>query len=311
LNWHQQGCSQQGPIPPLSWAVRARWAQCSMAVKRGHPAAYFVPLITHQNVRCPPAEGSGREGACPRAPQGSGPPSVSPSWRPPCSRWLRLLWGALTLWHICLSLNASIGVPLCIHDTDAEHGRRACRTLSPNTMDRVLPHQAGNIDRSKPDPYGQCIRMCVRDGLLGTAGIEDGRQCFCSNHSGPIGIAGNQSDCNVTQEGLCSGNVFCGGKCRITEFQIVCPPTKAVPMSIGTVSLISIAVGALAYLTAGIAINRRRGEVGWDVVPNRDFWKAAVKLIGEGCIFSALCCIGKAKTAFNVGHAASTRYEQL
>jgi len=82
-------------------------------------------------------------------------------------------------------------------------------------------------------------------------------------------------------------------------------------MSIGTVSLISIAVGALAYLTAGIAINRRRGEVGWDVVPNRDFWKAAVKLIGEGCIFSALCCIGKAKMAFNVGHAASTRYEQL
>jgi hypothetical protein len=82
-------------------------------------------------------------------------------------------------------------------------------------------------------------------------------------------------------------------------------------MSGGTIFLIATATTAVVYFVAGVIVNHRRGEVGRDLLPHREFWWSFYRLVREGCIFSALRCAGGSKAAFKVGHSTFTRYEQL
>eukprot|EP00038_Savillea_parva_P011615 m.198809 g.198809 ORF g.198809 m.198809 type:complete len:266 (+) comp20559_c0_seq1:169-966(+) len=204
--------------------------------------------------------------------------------------------------------NHATNTSWCIMDFDEEDRRHSCTKASPNMTRRVLPVAGGNIDTKKPDPYGQCAQRCVDKGLYGTAGIEDGYQCWCSHSQGLQGnLSADQSDCNM----MCPNNISCGGFCRINEFEIICPPAPAKPMSGGTIFLMCFGFTVAFYLVGGVVYNRRKGEVGMDVIPHKDFWGQTFRLIREGCLFSALTCMGRAKSAFKVGHSTFTRYEQL
>lgn len=73
-------------------------------------------------------------------------------------------------------VNASNGIPLCIHDYDSDTSGRFCAGQSPNTTERVLPVRGGTIHHNAPNPYGQCAQLCITLGYLGTAGLEYGNQ---------------------------------------------------------------------------------------------------------------------------------------
>lgn len=75
----------------------------------------------------------------------------------------------------------------------------------------------------------------------------------------------------------------------------------------GTIFLLSFSLVVVSYLVVGSVINHRRGEVGFDVIPQREFWGSMLRLIREGCLFSALTCVGGTKAAFKVGHGTYTR----
>eukprot|EP00035_Acanthoeca_spectabilis_P006061 m.120006 g.120006 ORF g.120006 m.120006 type:complete len:249 (-) comp13332_c0_seq1:58-804(-) len=204
-------------------------------------------------------------------------------------------------------VNASNGIPLCIHDYDSDTSGRFCAGQSPNTTERVLPVRGGTIHHNAPNPYGQCAQLCITLGYLGTAGLEYGNQCWCSNMKGVQGIAGDQQDCNSTTHGLCPGDIACGGHCRLTEFAIVCKST-GVPMSIGTILLISLAAILVVYVVGGMFYNRRKGEVGCDLLPHRHAWWQLWQLIREGCLFTAIACIGETKSSINIAYS---KFEQL
>jgi len=83
--------------------------------------------------------------------------------------------------------------------------------------------KATDINQSALNPYGQCASTCVAMGLTGTAGIETGYECWCSNFTTTRGPPAAPNQCNS----LCSGGgSVCGGFCRLTEFYIECSCTS-------------------------------------------------------------------------------------
>jgi hypothetical protein len=62
------------------------------------------------------------------------------------------------------------------------------------------------------------------------------------------------------------------------------------------------------YFFVGVLVQRKRGEVGWDLVPNRSMWWGLMRLIREGCAVTFMSCIGVTKSSYNIGFA---KFEQL
>ena len=127
--------------------------------------------------------------------------------------------------------NNTDGTPACFQDFDTESKPpgRYC-TGHTNATARALQVQAADINQSTPDPYMQCASSCIALGLAGTAGIESGYQCWCSNYTGTRGPPATPSQCSTPCRMKSPGSYVCGGYCRMTEFRIECSsPTPPPP----------------------------------------------------------------------------------
>eukprot|EP00040_Diaphanoeca_grandis_P019788 m.104783 g.104783 ORF g.104783 m.104783 type:complete len:214 (+) comp27594_c0_seq3:359-1000(+) len=61
--------------------------------------------------------------------------------------------------------------------------------------------------------------------------------------------------------------------------------TAAATLSIGSILLIATCGTTLLYFGMGVAVNKKRGSTGRDLVPNLQFWGSLPGLIKDGCGF--------------------------
>eukprot|EP00055_Hartaetosiga_balthica_P003351 m.7462 g.7462 ORF g.7462 m.7462 type:complete len:259 (+) comp2810_c0_seq1:66-842(+) len=89
-------------------------------------------------------------------------------------------------------------------------------TLQP----RTLPQKADNANS-----WTECAANCYNIGFTGTAGTENGEECWCSNNNGAVGApSSNPSECNKPCPDDPSRN--CGGESLLNEFSFQCQSSQ-------------------------------------------------------------------------------------
>ncbi|EGD75129.1 hypothetical protein PTSG_06784 [Salpingoeca rosetta] len=85
---------------------------------------------------------------------------------------------------------------------------------------RTLPQKAGFASS-----HQECAANCYRLGFTGTAGVEKGEHCWCSDEFGPVGAAAATSECDRRCQDRPSSQ-RCGGNSRLSEFAFQCTPGR-------------------------------------------------------------------------------------
>eukprot|EP00043_Microstomoeca_roanoka_P002735 m.40043 g.40043 ORF g.40043 m.40043 type:complete len:445 (-) comp11684_c0_seq1:439-1773(-) len=80
---------------------------------------------------------------------------------------------------------------------------------------RTFPQRADNAKSLE-----ECASNCYFIGFTGTAGMENGDECYCSNKQGPIGTSKPSSDCDKPCPD--DSSQTCGGLSRVSEFSFQC-----------------------------------------------------------------------------------------
>lgn len=173
--------------------------------------------------------------------------------------------------------------------------------------------------------YWSCATSCAALNLFGTAGVENGTQCWCSP-TGSVGPRGHdipKDRCDVPCPG--SKRMKCGGPCAQTQFAFaclfvcdagsrtcqqrnngtyesydacmrstLCGPIMAGQASnqeVGLTVMGSLLLTLMLYFGVGVCI-RRRGQHarGWQQLPHAHFWLDLPGLIRDGALHMTSRC---------------------